>query len=125
MNQFVFEVPMNSRNKVTPHPVDPEAQKAELLDRFRRANEDTHLVPGDLCREKRGLTTFTHDPVLIFWRWLDQADRHDWQIIKGCIKEQMCSEVDCLVAFLDDDSIHVRIMPNESWRLEHLPETPP
>lgn len=101
----------------TTHPIDPRAQAMELRDRFRRAGILTPLVPGMLCREKRGMAMLRRDQLVIFWRWLDPADVLDATLIDETVQKRHVSRIDCLIGFLalDGDLI---LTPNESWRLE-------
>lgn len=99
------------------HPIHPAAQAMELTDRFRRATTVAPLVPGMLCREKRGMGMLRRDPVVMFWRWLDPDAVVDRMMIKRYLGKHLSNRVDCLIGVIDGDGdlmIHV----GESWRLE-------
>lgn len=107
----------DDQDEPTTHPIDPRAQAMELRDRFRRAGILTPLVPGMLCREKRGMAMLKRDPLVVFWRSLDPADDQDAVLIEQALQKRYASRIDCLVGFLDNDG-DLLLTPSESWRLE-------
>lgn len=105
------------------HPIDPMAQAMELRDRFRRGHLVTLFQPGMLCREKRGLGILKHDPLVMFWRWLDPTDAQDAAMIDDAARKRDQDKVDCLIGFIDADS-DMNIFVHESWRLEPCDDYP-
>lgn len=116
LHELLTSMP-NDHDEPTTHPIDPRAQAMELRDRFRRAGILTPLVPGMLCREKRGMTMLRIPLVVMFWRWLDPADAQDAVLIKDTVQKLRVSRIDCIIGFLDSDGDLV-VTPSETWRLE-------
>ncbi len=111
--------------KETPNKLHPIAQRMELTERFKRYHtpENYTFTPGlEFVREKQGLgytpRAHTKDLVRLFWRYLDQEDAVDFEIIRDFIGQAHMSRVDCLVAELTADGSSVVMLPHDTALLE-------
>ena len=111
--------------KSAPRP-HPTAQRMELRDRWKRAQETTAFAPGDLVRQKPGLGILK-DPdacQTIYWGAFDIAN----PVHRLCLEDQLrrgtvLPVFDCFIAVLMDDTCSLSFYVTDSATLELDPET--
>lgn len=111
----------------TPRP-HPTAQRMELRDRWKRAQDTTTFAPGDLVRQKPGLGILK-DPdacQAIYWSTFDIAN----PVHRLCLEDQLrrastLPAFDCFIAILTDDARTLLFYVTDSATLELDPERVP
>lgn len=112
----------NERQPARPHPT---AQRMELRDRWKRAQETTAFAPGDLVRQKPGLGILK-DPdtcQAIYWGAFDIANPAH----RLCLEDQLqrgtvLPVFDCFIAVVADDTRTLAFYVTDSATLELDPE---
>ncbi len=126
MTGFTIELPAPRRRRPKQdrsHPVHPLAQAMELADRMKRLVWVNTFEPGQLCKEKAGLSIFNDSPILVYCRPLSMNDFQDREIVRDYIQKHIINRIDCIVGRLHDDSQCVMFLPHWTALLE--PYEPP
>ena len=126
MTGFTIELPAPRKRRAKQdrsHPVHPLAQAMELTDRANRLLDVSTFQPGQLCKEKAGLSIFNDDPVLVYCRPLLMNDFQDREIVRDYIQKHIVGRLDCIIGRLADDSASVMFLPHWTALLE--PYEPP
>lgn len=122
MELKAFAIPMGAVRGETETSSRPhvDAQHMELAARWDAYNEPHDLKPGDFVVEKRGVGMKKPSSVILMmvWRLLDMNDPNDKLLAEQRISEYPVNRLDCIVAWLTDDSSTLVFEPHELARLQ-------